>query len=213
MPANPSYYAATISYGRHRAKMVDELSTLVQAIEASDADTRGHAQRVGEYCAVLAHVLGLGHRAGEECRMGGLLHDIGKLDIEAAIVRKPLALSRVEKERIREHPAIGAAIVEVLPFTHPILPFVRSHHERWDGDGYPERLKGFEIPLTARICAVADAFDEMTSSRPYRRRLSRDVALEQLAAGSGKQFDPQCVDAFLEAVRTGFVAPVLAGAT
>jgi HD-GYP domain-containing protein (c-di-GMP phosphodiesterase class II) len=181
------------------------LQLLSRAVEARDAYTRGHAARVGEYSAALAQALGCSERMVEECRVGGRLHDIGKVGIPDAVLHKPAALARAERKIMRSHPEIGAAIVGSVPFLRPVLPCVLCHHERWDGKGYPGKLKGTEIPLHGRICAVADAFDAMTSSRPYRAAQSLEFARAELIAGRNTQFDPACVDAFVGALDAGAV--------
>jgi putative two-component system response regulator len=136
-------------------------------------------------------------------RLGGLLHDLGKIAVPDSILLKPGALSREEFERIKVHPAIGAEIVKPLdPFSAP-EPVVLHHHERLDGRGYPEGLRGVEIPLGARIVAVSDAFDAITSDRPYRPVRPSDVALQILRDGRGSQWDPDVVDAFTTIFEAG----------
>ena len=202
-----TWTARNVRHARHRrrAPMVEALEMMLRALEARDGYTCGHAQRVADYCGTLATVLGQEVHSVEECRIGGLLHDIGKIGITDSILQKPTALVRREYAHIKEHPEVGAAIVGSVPLMRPVLPFILCHHERWDGKGYPSHLKGSDIPLAGRICAVADAFDAMTSSRPYRVAKSLDYALAQLREGRSKQFDPQCVDAFIHAIDAGLV--------
>ena len=134
-------------------------------------------------------------------RYAGLLHDIGKLAVEDRILRKAGPLTPEEREAIKQHPVVGAAILGSAGSFAALVPAVRHHHERFDGTGYPDGLAGEAIPVEARILAVADAFDAMTSDRPYRPALARDVACERLIRGRGTQFDPGVVDTFLECVR------------
>jgi putative nucleotidyltransferase with HDIG domain len=191
---------------RRQPSLLMALGVLSRAVEARDKYTSGHAARVGEYSAALARALGCSSRVVEECRVGGLLHDIGKIAIPDAILHKTTGLAPGERRVMRSHPEIGAAIVGSVPFLRPVLPCVLCHHERWDGKGYPAKLKGEAIPLHGRICAVADAFDAMTSTRSYRAAQSLDFARAELTKGRGKQFDPRCVDAFLFALDAGRIS-------
>lgn len=181
------------------------LEIMLRVMEARDPYTCGHALRVAQYSSAVATVLGQSPDAVEECSIGGLLHDVGKIGILDSTLQKPGPLTVEERHHARKHPEVGAAIVEDIPFMQPILPFILCHHERWDGEGYPAKLQGDDIPLKGRICAVADAFDAMTSSRPYRQAQSVDFALSELRVGRGTQFDPECVDAFFTAIDTGMI--------
>ena len=192
---------------QRRAPFMHTLEIMLRAMEARDPYTCGHALRVSQYSVAVAAALGEKPRALEECRIGGLLHDIGKIGILDSILQKTGPLSAQERHHLEKHPEIGAAIVEDSAFMQPIRPFILYHHERWDGKGYPEKLQGHEIPLKARICAIADAMDAMTRSRPYRPALSLDFALSQLREGRGTQFDPQCVDALFAAIESGAIQP------
>lgn len=192
---------------RQRAPLIHTLEIMLRAMEARDPYTCGHALRVSQYSVAVAAALGKNARMLEECRIGGLLHDIGKIGVLDSILQKTGPLSANERHHVEKHPEVGAAIVENIPFMQPILPFILSHHERWDGKGYPAKLQGHEIPLKARICAIADALDAMTSFRPYRPALSLDFALSQLREGRGTQFDPQCVDALFAAIESGAIQP------
>jgi HD-GYP domain-containing protein (c-di-GMP phosphodiesterase class II) len=171
--------------------------TLAQTIELRDPCTAGHAQRVTRYAMLLADALQLPSRALEEIETGSRLHDIGKIGISDSVLRKKGRLSQVEFEHMKSHTVKGAAILATIPDLAPVLPIIRNHHERWDGRGYPDRLAGEQIPLAARIVAVADSFDAMTSNRPYRTGMSIDQAFDQLQKGAGTQFDPACSQAFL----------------
>ena len=131
--------------------------------------------------------------------MGGLLHDVGKIGVPEDILRKPNRLSEMEFEAMKHHPQLGALIVGGVPGMESVLDAVLYHHERWDGRGYPEGLSGEEIPLLGRILAIADAFSAMTTTRPYRKSLTWDSALEEIKANAGSQFDPAMASAFLRA--------------
>jgi HD-GYP domain-containing protein (c-di-GMP phosphodiesterase class II) len=131
-------------------------------------------------------------------QIGTPLHDIGKIGISDAILRKPSHLTPDEVEYMKTHTTKGAAMIELIPHLAPVLPIVRNHHERWDGQGYPDGLAGSAIPYLARIVAVADAFDAMTTDRPYRPSMPTDQAFKQIHDGAGRQFDPVCARAFLK---------------
>ncbi len=191
--------------GHRRATIVQVLEIMLRAMEARDPDTSGHALRVSQYSAAVSTSLGQEPHAVEECRTGGLLHDIGKIGIRDSILQNPGPLSPFERHHVEKHPDVGAAIVENLPFMHQFMPFIACHHERWDGKGYPAKLHGCDIPLEGRICAIADAFDAMTTSRPHRPAKGIDFALSQLLAGRETQFDPSCVDAFFAAIGAGAI--------
>ena len=173
------------------------LVALARALEAKDDETEGHSERVTAYALRLGRALGLRREALEDLRRGALLHDLGKIGIPDAVLRKPGPLTEEEKALMRTHPLIGDRILEGLPALQGARGVVRHHHERFDGRGYPEGLQVEEIPLLARIFAVVDAYDAMTSDRPYRRALSHGEALAAIAREAGKQFDPQVVRVFL----------------
>ena len=174
------------------------LSVLSRAIEARDPYTRGHSARVTALAESIALRLGWSEERLALLHVGGPLHDIGKLAISDEVLSKPGRLDDEELAQIREHPKLGARLLlRVAPFRQA-LPYVLYHHERWDGAGYPSGRSGEEIPLEARVLAVADAFDAMTSDRPYRRALSRDEALAEVERCSGTQFDPEIVRVFIE---------------
>jgi putative nucleotidyltransferase with HDIG domain len=176
------------------------IRSLALAIDAKDQYTHQHILRVQRYSLAIASKLGL---TGDELiglETGALLHDIGKLGVPEYILLKPGKLSPDEFTQIKKHPEIGAAILDPVPFPWPVLPVVKSHHEKWDGTGYPEGLKGEEIPLTARILAVGDVYDALTSSRSYRSAWSHEKALEVIREGAGTHFDPKLVAIFLEVI-------------
>jgi cyclic di-GMP phosphodiesterase len=180
---------------------METVSALASALESKDTGTRAHSQRVQSYATALAKVV------GEEAVVhdpstpyGFLLHDVGKIGIPDGILQKPGPLSPAERRRMQTHTVLGEAMLSGVAFLQGEgLKVVRSHHERWDGRGYPDGLSGDEIPLGARIFAVADALDAMTSHRPYRRALSWQTAHTEILAERTRQFDPEVVDAFVEA--------------
>jgi ribonuclease P protein subunit RPR2 len=172
------------------------VSALSNAVEARDAYTGRHAERVSAYGMELARVVGLPLEDMPLLQFGFLLHDIGKVAVPDAILYKPEALTAEERALIEQHPLIGAEIVGRVEFLSSAVDVVRSHHERWDGTGYPDGLAGEAIPLAARVFAVADVLDALTTTRPYRPASSFAVAREMITAESGTQFDPRVIEAF-----------------
>ena len=168
---------------------------LTNAVEARDAYTGKHAERVAAYALELGRAIGEKWSGNPEIEFGFLLHDIGKVAIPDAILHKPEPLSRQERELIQQHPVIGWQIVKQVDFLGAASDVVRHHHERWDGDGYPDGLKGEDIPLTARVFAVADTLDALTTDRPYRPASPLSDARTEITAARGTQFDPAVVDA------------------
>jgi HD-GYP domain-containing protein (c-di-GMP phosphodiesterase class II) len=199
----------TFSAEKHRAaqlaRALEELEQtylatvrgLAIAVEAKDEYTAGHLVRVTRYGLAMMRLIAPELASQRQLEYGFLLHDIGKLSVPDAILGKAGGLTEDEWELMRRHPATGARILERIPFLAEAKGIVFAHHERWDGKGYPVGLKGEEIPLPARVFPVADAFDAMTSNRPYRPAMSPDEALNELAEGTGKQFWPDAVEAFL----------------
>ena len=184
-------------FSKQRELFLSTITILAQAVELRDEYTGGHTHRVTQYSMLLAEQLGLGEEDLELIRTGTPLHDIGKIGIDDSILRKPGPLTREEFEVMKTHTVKGAEIVRTIPDLHPLIPIIRSHHERWDGNGYPDALTGEDISPLARIVALADAFDAMTSDRPYRKGMPLDVAFSEIEKGAGKQFDPQFAAAFL----------------
>ncbi|MES1246387.1 MAG: diguanylate cyclase [Actinomycetota bacterium] len=180
-----------------RAARYRAAASLAKAVDARDAYTGSHSERVSELAARIARRLGLDTNEIELTRLAASLHDLGKLAIPEEILRKPSTLNESEQLVLQRHPQIGYRMLDSLG-VEPIAEWVLHHHERWDGDGYPDRLRGEEIPLGARIIFVADAYDAMTSERVYRKPLSPQEALEELQACAGSQFDPTIVDAFAQ---------------
>jgi putative nucleotidyltransferase with HDIG domain len=189
-------------YRRLQRASLQGLQGLANALEAKDPYTRGHSGRVAELARRTA--LGLGWDAGEAdvVAQAGLLHDIGKIGIPENVLRKPGPLTDDEWRVMRGHPVIGGQIVAPFDFFADGALIVRHHHERYDGSGYPDGLAGGAIPPGARMVAVADVFDALTSDRPYRGALSDDVALAELRRQAGRTLDPRMVDAFLGARRS-----------
>ncbi len=174
--------------------------SLAAAVDAKDPYTHGHSDRVATYSAAIAEKLDLSGEQRIALEMAAYLHDIGKIGIRESILLKPGKLTDEEMGQMRHHPLIGANILKPVAFPWPIAPIVRHHHERYDGGGYPAGLKGEEIPLLARILTVADAFEAMTSDRPYRPGRTEEEAIEELHACEGGHFDPRVVAAFIEAL-------------
>jgi putative nucleotidyltransferase with HDIG domain len=180
---------------------VSTLKTLISVIEAKDAYTRGHTERVAAYAVAIANKMALPEPLRRRITFGALLHDIGKLGVIETILHKEGQLDDDEWELLKSHPEIGARIVDKMEFLTGTSEIVKHHHESWDGNGYPDALKGEEIPLGARIVSVADSFDAMTTDRSYRRALSIDEAIDRLKSGAGTQFDPNIVRIFVRHIR------------
>ncbi len=176
---------------------LDTIKAVVNTLEARDPYTRGHTERVRTFAKYIAGRMGLTGEDMFNLEIGALLHDVGKIGVTDAILRKVGSLDKGELAELREHPAKGRLILHDIAFLKRAIPCVLHHHERYDGSGYPEHLAGADIPLPGRIIAVADAFDAMTSNRPYRKRMQVPSALAELKQGAGRQFDPDVVRAFL----------------
>jgi putative nucleotidyltransferase with HDIG domain len=182
---------------RQRDLFLETITILAQAVELRDQYTGGHTQRVSTYSLLLAQQIGLPDNDIELIRIGTPLHDIGKIGIDDAILRKPDKLTPEEFEQMKLHTVKGAEIVNTIRDLRPIIPIVRSHHERWDGKGYPDALVGDQTPAVARVVAISDAFDAMTSDRPYRKGMPVEVAFGEIEKGLGRQFDPNFAQVFL----------------
>jgi putative nucleotidyltransferase with HDIG domain len=174
------------------------LKALMSALDARDRETEGHSMRVSRLAYLLGKRLGLNSEQLKALERGALLHDIGKIGISDIILHKPGKLTEEEWKIMRMHPEIGARIVERIPFLQESMAVVRYHHERWDGSGYPLGIRGEEIPLNARIFAVADVFDALTSSRSYRKKSTPQEAIQYLRENAGILFDPEVVEALAE---------------
>jgi putative nucleotidyltransferase with HDIG domain len=197
-------FANTIAVSLRRARLDEELKmsylnsvrALVHALEEKDPYTKGHSERVASLAALIGEEMGLPTDELEQLRIGGYLHDIGKIGVPESIIKNPKALSKSEFRVIQRHTIKGVEILEPISFLRSHLYLIRHHHERFDGKGYPDGLKGEEIPVGARIMAVADTYDAMTSSRPYRKGLPPVQALRAISRESGQQFAPEVVVAF-----------------
>jgi len=185
-------------YAKIEGTYEQTLQALVALLDRRDVETENHSLRVVEYTLLIARKLGFHGKSLRPIKWGALLHDIGKIGIEERILYKPEKLTPEEWEIMKKHPVIGYEALKHIEFLADALPIVRHHHERYDGKGYPDGLKGDEIPIGARIFAIADAFDAMTSDRPYRKAMPVEKALWEIAACSGTQFDPDIVGIFLQ---------------
>jgi len=181
----------------------DSLFVLANAIEARDSYTHAHMKRLSEYSTALAAELKWDDARMEALEFGAILHDIGKIYVPESVLRKDGKLTEDEWVEMRKHPEVGARMIRDIPYLAVALPMVLYHHERWDGEGYPEGLQGEKIPIAARLLSIADAFDAMTSDRPYRKALSSSDAYQEILDGSGKQFDPGMVDALRQCWDSG----------
>jgi len=177
------------------------MESLARAVEARDPYTGGHSHRIESLCSAVARKLGLTAEEHRRLDRAGELHDIGKIGIPEAILTKPGALNPDEWGVMKKHPLVSADIIGRVPFLRHVAPIVRHHHEHFDGSGYPDGLTGAEIPLESRILSVIDAFDAMTSDRPYRKAFSQRRAFAILEENKGTQFDPSVVDSFVELLR------------
>jgi ribonuclease P protein subunit RPR2 len=186
---------------RQRARVQESYMATVRAlsnaVEARDAYTGKHAERVAAYGLEIARAMGSPLADDPQIEFGFLLHDVGKVAVPDAILYKPEPLTHEEHQLMSRHPVIGAEILRDIEFLGEAKSVVRHHHERWDGSGYPDELRGEEIPLAARVFAVADALDALTTDRPYRPRSALADAVAEIRRGAGTQFDPLVVDAFL----------------
>jgi HD-GYP domain-containing protein (c-di-GMP phosphodiesterase class II) len=176
---------------------------LAAAIDAKDPYTRGHSERVARYSIGIGKNLGLSEQDMRNLRISALLHDVGKIGIDDRILRKPGALSEDEFEVMKGHPVKGAVIMSGVAQLIDIIPGMKYHHEKWSGGGYPDGLTAEEIPMQARIVAIADTFDAMTTNRPYQKAMEVGYVVEKIKSFAGTRFDPRVVDAFASAVKRG----------
>ena len=183
---------------------LETVETLRYTVEAKDTYTRGHSDRVSEYSILIGKYLGLSEEDIHRLKVGGLFHDIGKIGVPDSILLKTTKLTDDEYSEIKNHPSIGAHILSNASIFQDIIPIVKHHHERYDGRGYPGKLEGENIPYLARIAAVADSFDAMTSKRTYRDSLSLDIVIEEFEKNKGTQFDPKIADVFLDILRNHY---------
>ncbi|MBI2975664.1 MAG: response regulator [Chloroflexi bacterium] len=184
----------------------DSLTVLANAIESRDAYTRGHVERVSAYAAVIAREMGWTEAQLTDLELGAILHDIGKIAVPEHILGKPGKLTDEEFAEMRKHPETGAFMIRNIPYLAAAIPCIRHHHERYDGEGYPDKLAGEAIPPAARLLTVADMFDAMTSDRPYREGLPVDEGVAAITVESGSHFDPHVVEAFTRACKKGLIA-------
>jgi HD-GYP domain-containing protein (c-di-GMP phosphodiesterase class II) len=175
----------------------ETLASITNALESKDVSTSHHTQDVGELALEIGLQFGLDEEQLRAVQLGAVLHDVGKIHVPEAVLKKAGPLTREEWRIMRRHPEEGERILQPITPLREVLPIVRGHHERWDGAGYPDGTAGGEIPLGARIVAVCDAFRAMVEPRPYRRPLSLEQALQELQRHAGQQFDPRCVEALV----------------
>ena len=183
--------------GLHRA-YVEFVGSLANALDARDRYTAGHSRRVSEYSCAIAQAINVTGKELDDIRIGALLHDVGKIGIADSVLQKPGSLSKEEMALLQQHPTIGRRILEGVHGFHAYLPAVELHHENWDGSGYPLGLRGATTPLAARIIHIADAYDAMTTDRPYRRGMTHEVAIDLLRRNAGTQFDAALVPVFVK---------------
>ena len=183
---------------------LESIQTLRYTVDAKDTYTRGHSDRVSEYSVLIGKHLGLSEEELKTLRIGGLFHDIGKIGVPDSILLKETKLTDNEYSEIKNHPSIGAHILSTATIFKDIIPIVKHHHERFDGHGYPGQLQGEEIPYFARIAAIADSFDAMTSRRSYRDSLSIETVIQEFENGRGSQFDPELTDVLLDILKNHY---------
>jgi putative nucleotidyltransferase with HDIG domain len=183
-----------------KSAYADTIRSLVGALEAKDPYTRGHSERVAEYAVLIAQAAGLDSKSVSELEYAALLHDLGKIALPGDLLRKPGKLNEEEWEAIRGHPGVGAAMVRRIPPLRKHADTVNRHHERLNGSGYPDGLHESDLSTAARILAIADSFDAMTSSRPYRAGLSREAAISELRRCSPEELDTDLVEVFVQAI-------------
>jgi len=191
----------------------DTVNAVVNSLEARDRYTRGHTERVTKIASSIASSIAVKKQLNDDdlftIEIGALLHDVGKIGVPDAVLRKPGPLELREIEQIQKHPAEGKHILDNIPYLEQALPCILHHHERFDGQGYPEKIAGEKIPLPGRIISVADAFDAMTSDRPYREKMDFRSAFRELKKNAGKQFDPEIVEALGKLLKNGRLEQLL----
>lgn len=186
------------TYERLEQAYLESIETLRYTVEAKDPYTRGHSDRVSAYSVLIGEKAGLSEQELKTLKIGGLFHDVGKIGVPDAILQKESKLTDDEYSEIKNHPSIGAHILSTASIFKDIIPIVKHHHEKYDGTGYPSRLKGNDIPYLARISSIADSFDAMTSKRTYRNSLDINTVINEIRRCKGTQFDPQLADIFLD---------------
>jgi putative nucleotidyltransferase with HDIG domain len=197
------------TYARHNG--LSAIYALVSTVEAKDPYTYGHSRKVNTYAVALAEAVGLSPEEVSRVSTAALLHDIGKIGVPDKVLNKKGKLTKEDWEAIKSHPRLGATIVGNVPNLAPCVSTILHHHERWDGTGYPEGLKGEQISVEARILAIADSYEAMSAARPYRPALCSEKVLTELRRGAGSQFDPELVQVFIGIVEAGLPDKVKAG--
>jgi putative nucleotidyltransferase with HDIG domain len=192
-------------YESMKRDQISIIRALSSTVDAKDHFTLGHSQKVSEYSLKIAEVLGLPEREVENIKYAALLHDIGKIAIPDEIIKKPTKLTAEEFDLVRKHPVIGSKIIKEIESLAPMVPIILHHHERFDGKGYPDGLKGEAIPIGARIVHVTDAYDTMVSARAYRDMIPPELAVSELRKNAGTQFDPAVIEAFITILRKNSV--------
>jgi putative two-component system response regulator len=212
-PVNSHELRARVRALARMKQLIDELDsaeaafmTLALTIEARDPSTNGHCERLAHYAVQLGIALGLEGDDLDALHRGGYLHDVGKIGVPDAVLLKPGSLTADEVEIMRRHPMIGDTLIAPLQSLRNVRPIIKHHHERLDGTGYPDRLRGDAVPLLARIVSIVDVYDALTTDRPYRAALPHAVAVQELEAGvRAGHYDPRCVDAFLDITAAPYV--------
>ena len=192
------------TYRKLESAYMESIETLRHTVDAKDTYTRGHSDRVSEFSVLIGEKLGLSDKDLRTLRIGGLFHDIGKIGVPDSILQKESKLTDDEYSEIKNHPAIGVHILSTATIFNDIIPIVKHHHEKWDGNGYPSRLQGENIPYLARITSIADSFDAMSSKRSYRDCLPLEVIKEEFRKNKGIQFDPKLTDLFLSLLENDY---------
>ena len=192
------------TYEKLESAYMESIETLRHTVDAKDPYTRGHSDRVSEISVLIGEKLGLSEQDLRTLRIGGLFHDIGKIGVPDSILQKESKLTDDEYSEIKNHPAIGVHILSTASIFNDIIPIVKHHHEKYDGNGYPSKLKGEDIPYLARITTIADSFDAMSSRRSYRNSLPIDVIKEEFRKNRGTQFDPELDDLFLDILENDY---------
>lgn len=202
-PSRDSVISLENEAARSGRRFLEALRALAAVIDDKDPYTRGHSERVTRFSVEIARTMGLSEPEIEQIRMAALIHDIGKVDIDDRILKKPETLTEAEYEEMKTHTTRGYEMLKHIPQLEVIAAGMEAHHEHLDGSGYPRGLRGSEIPLLARIITVADCFDAMTTTRPYQDPTPVDRALSVIRSGAGRKYDKKVVAALVEAVRSG----------